>query len=116
MPVVTAPLMSLTASKTLGNTLVFSQWKGRFYVRLKVTPYNPKSDYQTGIRTTLRMGVLYFSKGSYLTAGDKAAWNVYGNAESPAVSGINRFMRNFVADNYDGDTGSFIYAGIPDPA
>jgi len=38
---VVGPLMSLAASQTLGGTLVFSQWKGRAYVRLRVDPYNP---------------------------------------------------------------------------
>jgi len=116
MPRVTGPLMSLAASQTLGNTLVFSQWKGRYYVRLRVDPYNPKSPYQTGIRDTMKMGVLYFTKGDYIDAGAKVWWNAYGEAEKPAVSGFNRFMRAFVAMNYDKDTGSFIYVGIPDPA
>jgi len=113
MPVVTGPLMSLTASKTLGDTLVYSQWKGRYYVRLRVVPYNPKSDYQTGIRATLTWGVLYFTKGTYVAAGTKTWWNTYAEAESPPVSGFNRFMRFFIADNFDEDTGTFIYAGIP---
>ena len=116
MPVVTAPLMSLTASQTLGNTLVYSKWKSRAYVRLRVTPYNPKSAYQTGVRDTLTWGVLYFTKGAYVAAAQKTWWNTYASAEKPPVSGINRFMRNFVALNYDGDTGTFMYAGIPSPS
>ena len=116
MPRVTGPLMSLAASATLGGTLTFSQWKGRYYVRLRVDPYNPKSDYQTGIRQTMSLGVLYFTKGAYVAAGAKTWWNTYGEAESPAVSGFNRFIRAFVALNYDADTGTFIYAGIPNPA
>lgn len=113
MPVVTGPLMSLAASQTLGDTLVYSQWKGRYYVRLRVKPYNPKSDYQTGIRETISRGVLYFTKGSYVAAGVKTWWGTYAAAEKPAVSGINRFMRAFVALSYDADTGTFMYAGIP---
>ncbi len=113
MPTVTGPLMSLAASKTLAGTLVFSQWKGRAYVRLHVKPYNPKSDYQTGIRQTMSMGVLYFTKGTYVSAGTKAWWNTYGAAEKPPVSGWNRFQRAFVALNFDAPTRTFIYAGIP---
>lgn len=116
MPRVVGPLMSLSASQTLADTLVFSQWKGRYYVRLKVTPYNPKSNYQVGIRNTMTMGVMYFTKGTYVASADKAWWNTYGSAEKPAVSGFNRFMRAFVALNYDTGTGTFIYAGIPNPA
>jgi len=109
----TGPVMSLSASGALADTLVFSQWKGRFYARLLVTPYNPKSNYQTGIRATMTKGVMYFTKGAYLTASLKTWWGVYGEAETPPVSGINRFIRAFVALNYDGGTGTFIYAGIP---
>jgi hypothetical protein len=116
MPRVIGPLMSLSASQTLGDTLVFSQWKGRYYVRLRVTPYNPKSDYQTGIRRTLTFGVLYFTKGSYVSASAKVWWNTYGEAEKPPVSGFNRFMRQFIALNYDDATGTFIYKGIPNPS
>ena len=116
MPVVTGPLMSLTAKQTLGGTLVFSQWKSRYYVRLRVDPYNPKSTYQTGVRDTLTRGVLYFTKGTYILAAQKTWWNTYADAEKPPVSGFNRFMRAFVALNYDSGTGTFMYAGIPSPA
>jgi len=116
MPTVTGPLMSLSASQTLGNTLVFSQWKGRYYVRLRVTPYNPKSAYQTGIRKAMKMGVLYFTKGTYVAASAKTWWNVYGAAEKPAVSGWNRFQRAFIALSFNAPTREFIYAGIPNPA
>ncbi len=116
MPTVTGPLMSLSASKTLGGTLVYSQWKSRYYVRLHVKPYNPKSGYQTGVRDTLTMGVLYFTKGSYVGAALKTWWNTYGEAEKPPVSGWNRFLRSFMALNFDSGTGSFLFAGIPDPS
>jgi hypothetical protein len=92
---------------------VYSAWKGLNYARLSVTPYNPKSDYQTGIRDTLTWGVLYFTKGDYVAAASKTWWNTY--AEGTNMSGFNRFMKFFVASNYDEDTGTFIYAAIPDP-
>ncbi len=43
MAKVTGPLMSLDASGTVANTAVFSKWKGRNYVRLRVIPQNPQS-------------------------------------------------------------------------
>lgn len=43
--------MSLDASGTVGGTAVFSKWKGRNYVRLRVTPQNPKTDNQASSRT-----------------------------------------------------------------
>jgi hypothetical protein len=109
----TGPLLSLDASGSIWDTVVYSKWKGLNYARLSVTPYNPKSDYQTGIRNTITLGVLYFTKGDYVAAAQKTWWNTY--AEGTNMSGINRFMKYFVALNYDSDTGSFIYAGIPDP-
>lgn len=53
MAKVTGPLMSLDASGTVGNTTTFSKWKGRNYVRLRVTPQNPKTDAQAQSRSYL---------------------------------------------------------------
>jgi hypothetical protein len=80
---------------------------------MRVKPYNPKSDYQMGVRDTLTFGVLYFTKGTYIAAPQKQFWATY--AEGTNMSGINRFMKFFVASNYDKDTGTFIFAGIPQP-
>lgn len=113
MPRLTGPLFSLDARQTLGNTIVYSAWKGLNYARLRVVPYNPKSSYQVGIRSTLTWGVLYFTKGSYVSAAEKTWWNTY--AEGTNESGFNRFMKFFIAQNYDEGTGSFIYKGIPNP-
>ncbi len=53
MAKVTGPLMSLDASGTVGNTATFSKWKGRNYVRLRVTPMNPKTNGQAQSRIYL---------------------------------------------------------------
>ena len=42
--------MSMDASGTIAGTATFSKWKGRNYVRQKVTPANPRSAAQTGVR------------------------------------------------------------------
>lgn len=109
----TGPLFSLDARQSLWHTIVYSAWKGLNYARLRVIPYNPKSDYQTGIRQTVSKGVMYFTKGTYLTAGARIWWNTY--AEGTNMSGINRFMRFFVASNYDSVTGTFKYTNVPSP-
>ena len=109
----TGPLLSLDASGSIWGTIVYSKWKGLNYARLSVTPYNPKSDYQTGIRDTVKWGVLYFTKGAYVLPPAKTWWNTY--AEGTNMSGINRFMMFFVAANYDSGTGTFIFTGIPSP-
>lgn len=53
MAKVTGPLMSLDASGTVGKTATFSKWKGRNYVRLRVTPQNPQTEEQATSRTYL---------------------------------------------------------------
>jgi len=113
MPRLTGPLFSLDARQTLAKTIVYSAWKGLNYARIRVVPYNPKSTYQTGIRDTMTLGVFYFTKGVYVTASQKAWWDTY--AEGTNQSGWNRFMNRFVALNYDGGTGTFIYGGVPNP-
>jgi len=109
----TGPLLSLDASGSIWNTIVYSKWKGLNYARLSVTPYNPKSAYQTGIRDTITWGVLYFTKGDYVAAAQKTWWNTY--AEGTNMSGMNRYIKFFVADNYDSGSGTFIYAGVSNP-
>ena len=109
----TGPLFSLDARGSIWKTIVYSAWKGINYARMRVKPYNPKSVYQDGIRDTLTWGVLYFTKGAYVAAAQKTWWNTY--AEGTNMSGFNRFMKFFVADNYDEDTGTFIYAQVSDP-
>ena len=80
---------------------------------MRVKPYNPKSSYQTGVRDSLTWGVLYFTKGDYVAAAQKTWWNTY--AEGTNESGFNRYMKFFIADNYDSGSGTFIYLDIPDP-
>jgi hypothetical protein len=56
---------------------------------------------------------MYFTKGTYVLAAAKTWWNTY--AEGTNESGFNRFMKFFVADNYDSATGTFKYTAIPNP-
>ena len=53
MAKVTGPLMSLDASGTVANTTVFSKWKGRNYVRLRVIPFNTNTALQQAVRSSL---------------------------------------------------------------
>ena len=66
MAKVTGPLMSLDASGTVGNTAVFSKWKGRNYVRLRVIPKNMRSADQQLTRGYL--GVIAKAAKAVLTA------------------------------------------------
>ena len=53
MAKVTGPLMSMTASGTVGKTATFSIWKGNAYVRSRIIPKNPKSTLQKSARSAL---------------------------------------------------------------
>lgn len=81
------PAMSLDASGSLGNTLVFSKWKGRNYARSKVTPANPKSAGQVGVRSMFRwLSQIWAS----LTTANKATWD--DRAATTTISPFNAFM------------------------
>lgn len=48
----TAPLLSFDASGQIGQSQVYSSWKGRAYARRYVVPANPRSTEQTKTRST----------------------------------------------------------------
>jgi hypothetical protein len=52
MAVVTAPLLSFSASGQIAGTQVYSRWKGRPYVRRLVTPADPKTAEQMKTRNS----------------------------------------------------------------
>lgn len=53
MAKINGPFMSMSASGTFGDTLTASKWKGRPYMRLRVTPSNPNTSGQQGVRSIL---------------------------------------------------------------
>jgi hypothetical protein len=53
MALVSGPLHSDAASGKFAGSLVYSNWKGRQYVRQLVMPGNPKSAKQTGVRALM---------------------------------------------------------------
>jgi hypothetical protein len=96
---VSAPAMSLDASGSLAGALVFSKWKGRNYVRQLITPSNPKSGPQIGVRAMFRFLSQIWDG---LSAADKATWET--RADQTVISPFNAFMsvnqgrwRNFEA-------------------
>jgi len=54
MASVKGPLMSMDASGSVADTITFSKWKGRNYVRQLVIPANPQSGLQMGVRATFK--------------------------------------------------------------
>jgi len=84
---VTGPLHSDSASGRFAGSLVFASWKGRPYVRQLVTPENPKSARQTGVRVMMKwLAQLWTS----LSAPNKATWETL--AESADISTFNAYV------------------------
>lgn len=81
------PAMSLAASGTLANTLTFSSWKGRSYVRERVIPSNPQSGLQTGFRSMFK----FLSQNwAGLSAANQATYQTL--ADASVISPFNAFM------------------------
>lgn len=75
MAKVTGPLLSMDASGTVGNAMVFSKWKGRSYVRSWVRPSNPKTPAQVANRAMMKyLSQLWHS----LAALTRASWATLG--------------------------------------
>lgn len=74
----TGPLMSMDASGTIAGTLTFAKWKGRNYVRQTVTPANPRSGLQVGMRAAMAWATKAWA-GS-VTTGNKATWAALAKA------------------------------------
>ncbi len=85
----TGPLMSMGASGTIGNTMTFSSWKGRSYVRRTVIPANPQSPAQVAVRAMLT----FLSQAwKSLTSVNQATWNV--SAQNQQLSPFNAFVQD----------------------
>ena len=94
---VKAPLMSLSASGTVGKSITFSNWKGRDYVRRHAIPANPKSGLQVGVRSVFGFLTKDFTN---LSAGDISDWEDLAAAENLTAlnaqirDGVDRGRRN----------------------
>lgn len=89
MAKVSGPLMSLSASGSIADTITFSIWKGRPYVRELVIPSNPQTAGQAAVRSIL--GAIAKSAKAVLTsfkdgAGFGSAF--FQTARAAAPSGI----------------------------
>ena len=83
----TGPLLSLDASGSIGGSMTFSKWKGRNYVRQLVTPNNPKSAKQTGVRAMMKyLSQIWASIGAVA----QATWDDL--AAASAISPFNAFI------------------------
>lgn len=82
------PALSLDASGTIGDAIVFSKWKGRHYIRERVIPANPRSGLQVGFRS---MFGFLAAAWDALSAADKDTYNDI--ADSMAISPFNAYVR-----------------------
>ncbi len=110
------PAFSLEASGTLGDTLTFSRWKGRPYVRERVIPSNPRSGSQVGVRS---MFAFLAQQWASLDSAEQATCSAL--AAQLVASNFNGFMsrdqkrwRNFLAPGKSDpvpETGTLATAG-----
>lgn len=100
----TAPLLSFGASGTIADTLVYSKWKGRPYVRRHVIPANPQTTAQTLTRDIFRnMNSVWKLGGALLVA----PWNRF--ADGQVLTGRNAFIgQNLAAMRGDTDLANMI--------
>ena len=94
---VQGPLFSVTASGTIGDAIVFSNWKGWPYVRSRVIPANPQTNSQQSQRTLLTSGVATWQSVVSQVTGSKTSWDYY--ASGLGMSGFNRYMKYFLELN-----------------
>lgn len=89
MPKTTAPLLSFGAAGQIGQSMVFSKWKGISYVRRYVIPANPKTVKQEANRSVFSMlNAAYL----YAPAAIKQAFDAY--AVGKPLTGRNKFFQD----------------------
>ena len=96
---VQAPLLSLSASGTIGKAITYSTWKGRPYVRSRVIPANPRSGLQVGMRAGIQAYPYIWN--TYFTQCNRTLWNEAVGSE--AISGYNlhtRLSQRSLRNNY----------------
>ena len=84
---VLGPMMSFSASGTIGNIATFSSWKGRPYVRQRVVPSNPKSALQVSTRAILR-----FLSQAWIDVGSTPQGSWDDLAAAAQISPFNAFI------------------------
>lgn len=97
---VTGPLLSMSASGTIGKAITFATWKGIAYARKWFKPANPQTADQVAQRLIFSSAVLQWQDYSQA---EKDAWD--DDANRPAnMSGFNYHMRVYINAMLDGET------------
>lgn len=82
------PLFSLEAAGTIAKSITFSRWRGRPYARQTVTPANPKSALQVGVRSAFKFLTQDYAN---LSAAKKTEWDTEGVPDN--ITGLNACVR-----------------------
>jgi|LGOV01.1.fsa_nt_gb hypothetical protein len=85
-----SPIFSDIRNK-LGENVVFSQWKGRPYMRSYVVPANPQTNAQTAERAHMAAIVDMYQQNVKGTGAHVTAWNE--EALKDLISGYNQFTK-----------------------
>lgn len=92
----TGPLMSMSASGSIGGVIVFSTWKGRAYARQLVRPANPKSGGQVSMRAFMKFLSQAWAGG---TPTQKSSWE--DMADAGVFSPFNAYTKYNLGLNKD---------------
>lgn len=93
MAKVTGPLMSISASGTFGNTIVYATVRGIQFARMWATPANPNSAAQQVIRGYFTDAVNAWHAE---TSSVHTAWDNYAKSTFPTMSGFNLYVKAYV--------------------
>lgn len=85
----TGPMMSMSASGSIGGVLTFATNKGRAYARTLVKPSNPKSNLQNAVRA---MFTFLSQIWKTIDPGDQASWQAL--ADQTKISPFNAFVKS----------------------
>lgn len=88
MATLTGPLLSFSARKSIGKTIVYSSWKGIAYSRQHVIPANPDTADQQEVRSTFAWLQRVWA---YAPALATEGWNAY--AQGQPMTGRNAFSK-----------------------
>ena len=99
MSKVKGPLLSISASGKIADSIVFGKWKGVKYARAYMAPpYNPQSSAQTAQRTKFSAAVALWQGKD---ASVKSDWNARAQALGYNMSGFNFFVQQYIAQGAD---------------
>lgn len=94
MAILRGPLLSLSASGTIADSITYATWKGIKYARQRVVPANPNTAGQQAQRGYVTTAVaLWHSITAVLNEFDKTALNLAASVSGTVMSGFNYFVK-----------------------